>query len=418
MIIEFFVKNFASFKEEQVLSFVASNYDKSHPENYIDLDLPGMKGIKLLKGLAIYGANAAGKSNVISALAVFQLLVSRSFVWGSEHSGLDPFYMPFALDDQSKKEAIEFEIRFVHQKVRFHYAIRLNIDRILCEELSMYPKGRKVLLFSRLWNDSSQTYHWGNGRIALGRITNLVKDNVLVLSAGFALNHPSIVDVYNIFVKSIVVSDHNGWSPAVTKKILTMGDENVYQAIVKTLRSADLGIDGLDILPAKEPIDVSSITGYLSEQRKKQDQPDDDTEIRLRHKGVGQKIYRLPWEYESSGTRKIFALSAPLASITQSDATWIVDELETGLHPLLTIELLKLFFSAENTEGAQIVFTTHSTVFLDANIMRRDQVYFVEKDDEGKSSLVPLSDYSPRHGESLGGGYLSGRYGAIPNLQF
>jgi len=118
---------------------------------------------------------------------------------------------------------------------------------------------------------------------------------------------------------------------------------------------------------------------------------------------------------ESAGTHRLFALAGPWLDILENGYTVCIDELETSMHPLMVIALLRLLFCEKNNpKGAQIIFTTHNPLLLDSTLIRRDQVWFSDKDDCGISHLYPLSDYTPRKGESLVRGYLAGRYGAVP----
>jgi len=138
-------------------------------------------------------------------------------------------------------------------------------------------------------------------------------------------------------------------------------------------------------------------------------------EPELTHRGSGAAELMLPWRSESAGTRRMFGLAGPWLDILSKGHKVCVDELESSMHPLMVRELLRLFFSAtENPHGAQILFTTHNPLLLDATLLRRDQVWFTDKDAEGEAHLYPLTDYQPRKGESLVRGYLSGRYGAVP----
>ncbi len=138
-------------------------------------------------------------------------------------------------------------------------------------------------------------------------------------------------------------------------------------------------------------------------------------QIRLSHRGPGGQNVPLPWEVESAGTTRLFSLAGPWLAILSVGRTVCIDELENSLHPLMAQAIVKLFFSAkDNPNGAQILFTTHNPLLLDQSLLRRDQVWFTDKDDDGATHLYPLTDYQPRAEESLVRGYLSGRYGAIP----
>ena len=137
--------------------------------------------------------------------------------------------------------------------------------------------------------------------------------------------------------------------------------------------------------------------------------------MRLSHRGRGPETVPFPWEAESAGTHRLFGLAGPWLDILENGYTVCMDELETSMHPLMVIALLRLLFSeATNPKGAQVIFTTHNPLLLDSTLLRRDQVWFADKDDHGEAHLYPLTDYAPRKGESLVRGYLAGRYGAVP----
>ena len=137
--------------------------------------------------------------------------------------------------------------------------------------------------------------------------------------------------------------------------------------------------------------------------------------VLLSHRGRGPDAVPLPWESESTGTHRLFALAGPWLDILANGYTVCIDEIETSMHPLLVMALLRLLFSeSTNPKGAQVIFTTHNPLLLDSTLLRRDQVWFADKDDHGEAHLYPLTDYAPRRGESLVRGYLAGRFGAVP----
>lgn len=141
----------------------------------------------------------------------------------------------------------------------------------------------------------------------------------------------------------------------------------------------------------------------------------DRKEVELAHSGESNDSVYLPWRSESAGTRRLFALAGPWLDILENGYTVCIDELDTSMHPLMVTALLRLLFDEKtNPKGAQVIFTTHNPLLLDSTLLRRDQVWFADKDDRGESHLYPLTDYAPRKGESLVRGYLAGRYGAVP----
>jgi hypothetical protein len=194
----------------------------------------------------------------------------------------------------------------------------------------------------------------------------------------------------------------------------------LHDQIVTLLRHADLGVTDAHVVENRPP-------GETVERQSQNLFPNLPPETRerllkerwlkpeLSHRGTDQTNVRLPWESESAGTHRLFGLAGPWLDILSNGYTVCIDELETSMHPMMVRELLRLFFCpVANPKGAQILFTTHNPLLLDATLLRRDQVWFTDKDAAGESHLYPLTDYSPRKGESLVRGYLAGRYGAVP----
>ena len=162
MIIDFSVKNFRSFRAEQRISFIASNYDKDLPGSVIELGLPGLDGVKLLKALAIYGATAAGKSNVLMAMMFLDHFVENS---ATDLDEGDPTGVePFVLCPECPKQPSEFGLRFVVEGVRYHFALVVDQERVLYESLSAFPEGVERVWYERSWNEETATYDWSPHR--------------------------------------------------------------------------------------------------------------------------------------------------------------------------------------------------------------------------------------------------------------
>ena len=136
------------------------------------------------------------------------------------------------------------------------------------------------------------------------------------------------------------------------------------------------------------------------------------------HRGANQEEAEFPLAEESAGTAALFSLLVPALSALESGGTLFIDELDSSLHPLLALELVRLFNDEKrNPFGAQLIFNTHDTNLLDRSVLRRDQVWFTEKDSTGASHLYSLTDFKPRRNENFKRGYLQGRYGAIPFIE-
>ena len=418
MIIDFSIKNFRSFREEQKISFVASNYDKDLPQNYVQTDLPGLEGVKLLKAIALYGANAAGKSNVLMALAFLEQFVSNSATDLDE--GDETGVEPFQFCSETPEEPAEFVLRFLVEGVRYHFALIVDRQRVLFESLSAFPEGNERIWYERSWDEDSESYEWSPKRpTGFKRDPNIVsytRQNALFLSTAAKWNSEQLAPIYRWFKIHLrflrVNSDFPALPPGHTAEYIQRG-ANQKNAVVRLLRHGDIGILSAtttehEILRNQLPKDFpeSVIEKVIKNKR---------LEVTLGHRGAEGREYALPWKDESSGTQKLFSLAGPWLEILEKGYVVGVDEIESSMHPNMVVELLRLVFSEMfNQQQAQFLFTTHNPLLLDPTLLRRDQVWFADKDDEGATHLYPLTDYSPRKGESLARGYLAGRYGAVP----
>jgi uncharacterized protein len=421
MIIDFSIKNYRSFRSEQRISFVASNSYRDLPENIID---PGLEGrgfsdLRLLKGLAIYGANAAGKSNVLTALHFLKHLVENS---ATELDEGDPTGIePFALDPAMLEAPGEFVLRFALAGVRYHFVVVLDRRRILFESLSAFPKGREQVWYERSWDDETKAYTWSPARPTDYRRdasrVSVTRENALYLSTAVKFNDVQLRPIYLWFkekMRFLPLDVHAPrLSPSFTVKRM-MEDANERGRILRLLQHADIGVLSAsarerDLTRGDLPSDLPETVAERILKNNKH------LEIRLGHRGHEGQEFPLPWEEESAGTQRFFALAGPWLDILKNGYFVGLDEIESSMHPAMVSELLKLFFAAQtNARGAQLLFTTHNPLLLDTEAMRRDQVWFADKDDEGATHLYPLTDYKPRNKESLVRGYMAGRYGAIP----
>lgn len=201
-------------------------------------------------------------------------------------------------------------------------------------------------------------------------------------------------------------------SPSFTAKQI-MSDVNKRAQLTRLLQHADLGI--LSAKASERQLTHSDLPDDMPDEIVKQIIDKKHVKISLGHRGSDGREYSLEWEDESSGTQKFFALAGPWLDILENGYIAGLDEIESSMHPLMVQALLKLVFSnTTNAKGAQLIFTTHNPLLLDTGLIRRDQVWFADKSDEGGTYLYPLTDYKPRKKESLVRGYMAGRYGAVP----
>ena len=419
MIIDFSIKNFRSFREEQKLSFVASNYDKDLPNNVMDTELPGLEGIRLLKAIGVYGANASGKTNILKALSFLDHFVENSATDLDE--GDETGVEPFMLCGNCSNQPAEFVLRFVVDGMRYHFALILDRERVLYESLSAFPEGAERVWYERSWDEDLEAYEWSPKRpTGFKRDPNIVgytRQNALFLSTAAKWNNEQIAPIYRWFKLKLrffrVNSDFPPLPPSFTAGYMQIGAKERNE-VVRLLRHGDIGILSAkatehavtrEDLPDEIPEEVAS--RFLKEAKR--------VEVSMGHRGIEGKEYPLPWDEESSGTQKLFSLAGPWLDSLKKGCVVALDEVESSMHPLMVVELLRLVFDPKiNRENAQFLFTTHNPLLLDRTLLRRDQVWFADKDDEGGTHLYPLTDYKPRKDESLARGYLAGRYGAVP----
>ncbi|HBA84743.1 MAG TPA: ATP-binding protein [Verrucomicrobia bacterium] len=421
MLIEFKTTNFRSIREEQTFSLVASNADKELSSCLIERKLPGLSNVRFLKGAAIYGANASGKSNVIEALHFLSRFVTRSAtrIQPGDPTGAEPF----KLDRDSIKKPSEFEITFVADDVRYVFGVSVTPEKVIEEYLVAYPKGLPQRWYHRAFNAKKNIYEWAKPSTEFKQDKSLqekTRENSLFLSVGPQFNHEQLTGVFNWFKKNlkfIRLADAM-LHPRYTAELIV--NPAHHDRILNLLRSADIGVADakineteVSVEELKTNLPPSVLAKIEAEGPLK---PAKTVEINLMHKADGIDPVTLDYDTEeSNGTRRYFSLIGPWIDILEHGYTVFVDEIETSLHPNLVKELIKLLLcSKNNPKGAQIVFTTHNPVLLDGAVLRRDQIWFTEKTPANTTHLYPLTDYKPRNDEVLAKGYLAGRYGAIP----
>jgi hypothetical protein len=421
MILQFSVSNYRCFRKLQTLNLAASSQDKSLPDNCIVADLPGFAGKRWTKGIALYGANASGKTTILKALESLADMVKTS---ARMTDPKEPILQiePFALCPSGTESPTAFAVSFVADGVRYEYRVAATRERIWHESLRAFPKKVKQLWFSRDWNAETGSYAWSperpSGFQRDPQLEGYTLSNMLFLSKAVASNRAELEPVFRWFkerLRFLDLSLRSRLGPRFTLKKI-QEPTPLHDRIVELLRHADIGVTNARVIEERPPeAEVEKMLVDLAPDVRERILKDRWLKPELAHRGSGGTEFPLPWDSESAGTHRLFGLAGPWLDILSNGYIVCVDELETSMHPLMARELLRLFFSQkENPQGAQILFTTHNPLLLDATLLRRDQVWFTDKDVDNEAYLYPLSDYSPRRGESLVRGYLSGRYGAVP----
>jgi len=414
MLVEFRIKNFRSVRDEQVLSLVASKDKTLRDTHTLDTGLKAAPS--LLRSAAVYGANASGKSNLIKALQYMRGVVAESAT--VIQPGQTYAVQPFRLDAGSAKEPTEFEVTFIVDGVRYQYGFAMTSQRIVGEHLLVYKAFKPQRWFTRHFDAEAgkDVYDFGPGLKGPKNLwEGATRPNALFLSMAVQLNSEALRPVFDWFVNGLVIFNEQAQlSPQVSIQMLKQAEER--KQICDFLTAADISIADIEVVTRKVPGQslhfdlVAGKTEVRSEEM-------EEHQLRFSHV-TDQGKAEFDLMDESSGTRNLLFLAGPVMDILRKGLTLVIDELDTSLHTLLVRELVRLFHRPEvNTGGAQLIFTTHDTSLLDApDLFRRDQVWFVEKDRDQSSTLVALSDFSPRKNEALERGYLIGRYGGVPFL--
>ncbi len=424
MLIEFSVSNYRSFKDEVSFSMVASSLKERSAELNENNIFDAHGGVELLKSAAIYGANASGKSNLIGAIHFMVGFVRNSHKSSDPTGGID--VEPFRLSTQTEDEPSSFEIIFITEGKRYRYGFEVTSERVEAEWLYVAPKVRESRLFERDGDEIKLGDKFkGEGRDLIER----TRPNALFLSVVAQFDGETAQEVLSWFRSlgiATSLSHLNMGMRLFTESMLD--DKDSAQAIGSLIKRLDLGIDNLQIekrvsppepLPQEAPEELRTALEPLLNLVGEQEQ----TTVRTIHRKVDDEGRPVESElfyldrHESEGTKKLFSLSGPLIDTLKSGDVLIIDELDARLHPLLTREVVSLFNDPEqNRNNAQLVFVIQDTNLLDNQLLRRDQIWFVEKDRQGASYLYSLAEFKLRNDATFEKDYIQGRYGAIPFL--
>ncbi|MEW5288775.1 ATP-binding protein [Erwinia papayae] len=414
MLIEFRVKNFRSLRDEQVLSLVASK-DKTLQDTHTQAT--GISAApEVLRSAVVYGANASGKSNLIKALQYMRGVVTESA------TAMQPSQtfavQQFRLDAVSVGQPSEFEVTFLNDGVRYQYGFAMTTQRIVSEHLLVYKSFKPQHWFTRRFDadTSKDIYDFGPGLKGPKNLwEGATRPNALFLSMAVQLNSESLRPLFDWFLNHLVIFNEQAQlSPQMSIELLKKADGR--KEICNFLSSADISIADIDVETRKVPGQAIHFDLMAGKTEVRSEEMEEHKVLFHHVTEQGKAVFDIM--DESNGTRNLLFLAAPVLNILNKGLTLVIDELDNSLHTLLVRELVRLFHRPEiNTGGAQLIFTTHDTSLLDApNLFRRDQVWFVEKDRDQTSTLVSLSEFSPRKNEALERGYLMGRYGGVPFL--
>lgn len=401
MIVEFRVSNYLSIGEEQCLSFVAG--DDATLDHHRRPAYPGASQ-QLLTSLVLFGANGAGKSNIIVALRKMIRLIRDSSRFNlSDHLDIDTFAFSPTLPNQPSMFDVTAIIDMNGQPVCFQYGFLADDTRVHEEWLYRYGDGEPELLFQReVGETQSWTGPWVEDEwVGVAKRTNA---NCLFLSkAGGQENHPELKQLFLwASEKVLFFKEDNLWAFTLAK---IRNNPDFKHWTVAQLQQADTGIQAIEI--PGEPSEIEEELRRISGVKEK---------IKSFHKDLAGNRYELKFEQESKGTIALFEICGPFFEALQRGAILVLDELTDALHPLLAEKLLRAFHEEARQNGAQLVFTTHCAHLIREDVFRKDQIWLVEKDETGFSHFYPLWDFDIRPDMPLERAYLTGRFGGIPLL--
>jgi uncharacterized protein len=420
MLLRFRVANHRSIRSEQTLSLVAVPR-RGEPKPRTS-DIP-----RTVQVAGIYGTNASGKSNILDALKwMTSAIASSQTRWSPDD--VVPRH-PFKLDDTSRRAPSFYELDFIYDSIRYSYGFEVDDIAIQSEWLVSFPHGRPRQLLDR---SAPRKHRFGRSLIGENaRIARLTRPNSLFLSSAASNNHPLLSDIFHWVTHHVTFATHGEFDEQVrleaTKQLL----ENKLMAarIDRMLRIADLGLIGAKLGPRSVPESlVSILRDVLIRQSAKPEEIEAATTefqrgILLRHSARNGMDVTFDLSEESAGTKVWLSLVGPLLNALDQGGVLIVDEIDSSLHPQLSSALIRMFKDPEiNCREAQLVFASHDTTLLgsmiDDHLLDRDEVWFTEKNGSGATSLYALAEFHPRKDENVERGYLQGRYGAVPYLNF
>ena len=414
MLLMFKVKNYTSFKNEAILDMRATAYVQ-HPTHVMQVN----DKLGLLKTTALYGANASGKSNLISAMFFFEQYIFSQFINKNENQdfesnkiGVKMKLEPFSLSNETN-DASEFDIIFLHNNKQIQYDFECTSKEVLTEWL--YINDKKVFERTGIELSFGSKY-----QKMLGAYKKLPAERLYIAVLEYFLDEEGkkvILDdfisffnkEYNVFTEILFESTVKGLAGMVGLSKKLVSNKGYRNKVEQYLRLVDVGIKRLDV-------QTETIFDERTGKKKK------EKVIRTVHdiydetgNVVGEKLFDL--HQESTGTLRFLAYIQNAIEMISKGGVFIVDEMSARLHPLLTKLIVDIFCSSQNTK-AQLIFTTHDISLLNNNQFRRDEVVFIDKNERGESSLYALSDLKVREDATFNKDYLQGKYGAIPIFHY
>ncbi len=443
MLLSFSVTNFRSFQEEQTLNLLASKRLGTGSGSPHCCDVPGT-GEHVLRIVSLYGPNGAGKSNLVQALRQLEQLVLVGTAPGKPIP-----HKPFLLDDESSAEPTSIELQFLEGDQVFRYGACFDANRVHEEWLDFYEGNKERSLFART------TAEDGTVAVKLGpaaKGVQIPKKIAALAEVGARPNQLFLAEVVNLdnreaqgphfglatswFSTTLAIVEADARFTTLAQAIAA--NEDFADFAAKFLRETNTGISDVNV----ETVEVSKskLSRGPGELEKALfdnlsagsvfpgpdgddlffDAKEDDS-VRFRkiltsHNSTSGRQTRFPLHEESDGSVRLLNLLPALYVLAKEGGVYIIDELERSMHPMLARKFVEFFLKTAAGSKSQLIFTTHESTLLDLDLVRRDGIWFAEKDQKGATHLYSLADFKVRNDLRIEKGYLAGRFGAVPFL--
>lgn len=434
MLIRFVISNYRSIRDEVEFNLLPAPYLKRHPHHIYD-----DSRIRVLKSGVIYGANGAGKSNLISALAVLRIILDEKKVPASTSN------IEYRLGGEKQSENVCFEVEFGNNGRYLSYRIEFK-DGIIYHESLYLPvfneKKDDIMVFERTYDSSSREIIINAGPgYGVNRqdkmLLQIFSNNILAPETPFLSFAPItkkdvMTDALSWFAHSVQIvapdASYSGLSYALSHR------PEFNDFVNKLLKAFNTGIERLDaekIRPEDYGLSADMINNMYKDLHEDDDHfytldsngsiaiLEDDELVVYKpvtyHRNVDGGLEKFEIDQESDGSRRLIDYLPMFRALIEDDTTIVIDEIERSIHPSLLRKLISMLLSPEVKLKGQLIFTTHECNLLNMDIFRQDEIWFMEKS-EGNSVLYPLTDFNVRQDLDLAKGYINGRFGAIPFL--
>lgn len=395
MILKIELENFFSIKDRIRIDFRAANINTVLARD-LSYNVMEWNGVPVLKTIGLFGPNASGKSNILKAIAFCCQLILGSHLY---NEGMTFNFEPFKFDGFENKPS-QFLIDFVCENVEYEYSFELTREKIVRESLYHYPVGRRAKIFVR---EADGKYSFGSGVVAKPMDVALNTSNKnLFLSRASSMNRDVAQKLYRYFLNQFLLGLVN------VNDLIVLDSFKMYKKVIlKALEICDTDITDIEVRKEQVPAPVLPMAGQTELSFKLVDV----LRFKTVHRNQSNVMFDLDME-ESNGTRKLFQILIRLLDVVKSKKSIMMDEFDMGLHTRLADFILDLIHASPNS---QLLFTSHNTNLIDVKRLRRDQIVFVNKSEQGATSVYSLYDFKDfRENMDAEKGYIQGRFDAVP----